>query len=44
MSVPYDKTYLSDDTINFQNVTLTVTFDLATFKNFNIGHNSFNLC
>ena len=31
---------LSDGTINFEHVTLTVTFDLL-LKNFNIGHNFF---
>ena len=34
MCDPYDKT------INFELVTLTVTFDLL-LKNFNIGHNFF---
>ena len=33
---------LSDDTINLEYVTLTVTFDLL-LKNFNIGHNFFIL-
>ena len=32
----------SDGTINFEHVTLAVTFDIL-LKNFNIGHNSFVL-
>ena len=35
-------TDLSDGTINFEHVTLTVTFDLI-LKNFNICHNFFIL-
>ena len=41
MSVPYDKS-LSDGTINFEHVTLTVTCDLL-LKNLNIGYNFFIL-
>ena len=40
MSVSYDN--LSGGTINFEHVTLTVTFDLL-LKNFKTGHNFFIL-